>query len=152
MKRMILAAVMAAVGVPAAAASDGQAERFFNQPGMSAASLEAELRRCDAITLGPATGGHAVRDSHLLSPPLASGGAQGGVVPPGDTIEDCMIGRGWRVFALSEREARSIARQTTRRQARIRANLTTARIPRYGRLVRDAAPVLLRAPSAPAAH
>lgn len=141
--KMIAPVLLATIG-PSAASDPSIAERFYNQPGASPAQLSVELDRCRAITTGPTGAAVTGGRDRTLSPPTDGLLLRGPVAA--DTIEDCMVQRGWRVFALTASETRSIARRAAASRTRLHVRLTGARTPPLGRLVRAAAPTLLRAP------
>lgn len=112
--------------------------RFYNRPGASVATRDADLARCLAIATQPmADTGPAVVKDRRLTPPI--GTAQD--VPPvtlDDPIETCMSNRGWRLYALTLREQTAWARLSAPARARLADTLTGATQPRWGRLVRPA--------------
>lgn len=144
--QMIAAVLMATAPHPATSGPSIGA-RFYNQPGAGPADLSVELERCRAITTGPTGGAVTGRRDRTLSPPTDDGFLLRGPVVA-DTIEDCMVKRGWRVYALTPAQQRSVARRTAASRTHLQARLTGARVPPLGRLVRAAAPTLLRVPAA----
>ncbi len=113
-------------------------ERFYNRPGASVTTRDADLARCLAIATQPmADIGPAVVKDRRLTPPV--GTAQDGPpIPPDDPIETCMSNRGWRLYALTLREQTAWARLSAPARARLADTLTGATQPRWGRLVRPA--------------
>lgn len=112
--------------------------RFYNRPGASVATRDADLTRCLAIATQPmADIGPAVVKDRRLTPPV---GAAQDVPPvtPDDPIETCMSNRGWRLYALTLREQTAWARLSAPARARLADTLTGATQPRWGRLVRPA--------------
>ena len=113
-------------------------ERFYNRPGASVATRDADLARCLAIATQPmADTGPAVVKDRRLTPPI--GTAQDvPPVTPDNPIETCMSNRGWRLYALTLREQTAWARLSAPARARLADTLTGATQPRWGRLVRPA--------------
>lgn len=112
--------------------------RFYNRPGTSVATRDADLARCLAIATQPmADTGPAVVKDRRLTPPI---GTAQDVPPdtPDDPIETCMSNRGWRLYALTLREQTAWARLSAPARARLADTLTGATQPRWGRLVRPA--------------
>ncbi len=112
--------------------------RFYNRPGASVTTRDADLARCLAIATQPmAVTGPAVVKDRRLTPPI--GTAQDvPPVTPDDPIETCMSNRGWRLYALTLREQTAWARLSAPARARLADTLTGATQPRWGRLVRPA--------------
>jgi hypothetical protein len=109
--------------------------RFYNRPGASPALAEADLARCRAITTQ--TTGFRER-ARVLTPPIGSPlppSATDPEPPAVDTIEDCMVTRGWRIFALSATERTRLAGLSPRVRLRTLATLASTRHPRWGALV-----------------
>lgn len=113
-------------------------ERFYNRPGASVATRDADLARCLAIATQPmADIGPAVVKDRRLTPPV--GTAQDvPPVTPDDPIETCMSNRGWRLYALSPRERATWTRLSPAARARLADTLTGTKTPRWGHLVRPA--------------
>lgn len=113
-------------------------ERFYNRPGASVATRDADLARCLAIATQPmADIGPAVVKDRRLTPPIGTArDASPGVV--GDPIETCMSNRGWRLYALTSRERATWTRLSPAARARLADTLTGANTPRWGHLVRPA--------------
>ncbi|MFE8108239.1 hypothetical protein WR25_21023 [Diploscapter pachys] len=113
-------------------------ERFYNRPGASVTTRDADLVRCLAIATQPmADIGPAVVKDRRLTPPV--GATQDGPpIPADDPIETCMSNRGWRLYALTRREQTAWARLSAPARARLADTLTGATQPRWGRLVRPA--------------
>lgn len=120
-------------------------ERVYNRADASAAAVAAELRQCRTVTQGT-MGTTELR--RPLTPP--SGDA---LAPPGpggrvtDTIEDCMVARGWNVVAISARDQRRLGRLSPAARDRALGAVTRASRPAYGRIVRVGARLL--APATP---
>jgi hypothetical protein len=113
-------------------------ERFYNRPGASVATRDADLARGLAITTQPmADIGPAVVKDRRLTPPV---GAAQDVPPitPDDPIETCMSNRGWRLYALSPRERATWIRLSPVARTRLADTLTGASAPRWGHLLRPA--------------
>lgn len=124
----------------ALALSDPLPERVYNRPGATAAAIQAEQRRCRAITL-QTTGTTVLR--RPLAPPVGNGSVPSG--PDGSvtgTIEDCMVARGWNVIALSAGDRRRLDRMAPAARTRALAALSAASRPAYGRIVRRGAGLL----------
>lgn len=113
-------------------------ERFYNRPGASVATRDADLARCLAIATQPmADIGPAVVKDRRLTPPI--GTAQDGPpIPADEPIETCMSNRGWRLYALSPRERATWTRLSPAARARLADTLTGMKTPRWGHLVRPA--------------
>lgn len=112
--------------------------RFYNRPGASVATRDADLVRCLAIATQPmADIGPAVVKDRRLTPPV--GTAQDvPPVTPDDPIETCMSNRGWRLYALSPRERATWTRLSPAARTRLADTLTGAKTPRWGHLIRPA--------------
>ena len=113
-------------------------ERFYNRPGASVTTRDADLARCLAIATQPmADIGPAVVKDRRLTPPV---GAAQDVPPitPDDPIETCMSNRGWRLYALSPRERATWTRLSPATRTRLADTLTGAKTPRWGHLIRPA--------------
>lgn len=114
--------------------------RFYNRPGASVATRDADLARCLAIATVPlADTGPAVVKDRRLTPPIGTApDITPAATPTGDPIETCMSNRGWRLYALSPRKQVRWARLSSAQQTRLVKTLTGATTPRWGRLVRPA--------------
>jgi hypothetical protein len=117
---------------------------FYNRPGATQALLAADLRRCRMITTGP--NGGAVQEGRALTPPIPAPGAAAPIEarPPVPTIEDCMIVRGWRLYALDADARAALEALGPEKRATALADLTGAKCPERG--------ALLRSPSARLRH
>lgn len=112
--------------------------RFYNRPGASVTTRDADLARCLAIATQPmADIGPAVVKDRRLTPPV---GAAQDVPPvtPDDPIETCMSNRGWRLYALSPRERATWTRLSPAARTRLADTLTGTKTPRWGHLIRPA--------------
>jgi hypothetical protein len=117
---------------------------FYNRPGATQALLAADLRRCRLITTGP--NGGTVQEGRALTPPIPAPGAAAPIEarPPAPTIEDCMIVRGWRLYALDADARAALEALSPEKRAAALADLTGAKCPERG--------TLLRSPSARLRH
>ncbi|WP_288338674.1 hypothetical protein [uncultured Sphingomonas sp.] len=113
-------------------------ERFYNRPGASVATRDADLARCLAIATQPmADIGPAVVKDRRLTPPIGTA-RDASPTTPGDPIETCMSNRGWRLYAITSREQTAWTRLSAPARARLADTLTGAARPRWGHLVRPA--------------
>lgn len=115
---------------------------FYNQPGATSTMRMAELERCQAIVTAPMS----TADQKALTPPVDPAPLPRDASPD-RSIETCMVMRGWRVYALSPRERKALARLSPQARARELKRLTGARYPSRGRLTRDGSGTLLRDPA-----
>lgn len=101
--------------------------RFYNRPGATPATLAAELRRCRVITT--ATHGGKRR---ALTPPIAAPGADVADAgpAPSPTIKDCMVTRGWRLYALDAENRAAIGALDADARTDALAQLVGAECPR----------------------
>ncbi|WP_288935715.1 hypothetical protein [uncultured Sphingomonas sp.] len=112
--------------------------RFYNRPGASVATRDADLARCLAIATRPmADIGPAVVKDRRLTPPIGTA-RDASPTTPGDPIETCMSNRGWRLYALTSREQAAWTRLSAPPRARLADTLTGAARPCWGHLVRPA--------------
>lgn len=114
--------------------------RFYNRPGATPATLAAELRRCRVIATGTHGGARKA-----LTPPIAAPGADmpDAAPAPSPTIEDCMVTRGWRLYALDVANRAVIEALDAETRADALAQLVGAECPR-GTLLRQQPRVRLR--------
>lgn len=126
----------------AASGHDSVPAAFYNQPGASSAMRTAELERCQVIVPAPMS----TADQKALTAPIARAPLSH-AAPPSLSIETCMVMRGWRVYALSLRERKALARLSSKARARALEELTGARHPSRGRLIRDGTGLRLRDPA-----
>jgi hypothetical protein len=114
--------------------------RFYNRPGASVATRDADLARCLAIATQPmADIGPAVVKDRRLTPPIgAAPDLPPAATSTSDPVETCMSNRGWRLYALSPRERAAWTRLSAPARARLADTLTGAAQPRWGHLVRPA--------------
>lgn len=117
---------------------------FFNRPGATATEKAAELQRCRTIIAAPMN----MVDQKALTPPDNPGAFPRDAAQPSQSIETCMVMRGWRIYALSPHEREALARLSAGARARALHALTGADRPRRGRLVRDGTGLLLQDPAA----
>jgi hypothetical protein len=121
------------------AANEAAPATFYNRPGATQATLAADLRRCRIITTGPHGGGG--QGNRVLTPPIPAPGAaaplpdDAGPRPP--TIEDCMIARGWRLYALDADARAALDGLGPDHRAAALAEWVAARCPARGRLLRS---------------
>lgn len=128
---------------PALLAAPGQDSGpavFYNQPGATGAMRAAELERCRTIVTAPMS----TADQKALTPPVEP---LPRAAAPSPSIETCMVMRGWRVYTLSPRDRKALARLSPKARARALEGLTGARHPLRGRLTRDGTGLLLRDPA-----
>jgi hypothetical protein len=131
------------LALPLFVAANGAAPAtFYNRPGATQAMLAADLRRCRIITTGPHGGGG--QGGRALTPPIPAPGAAAPLSddarPLSPTIEDCMIARGWRLYALDADARAALEALGLDDRAAALADLMAARCP--------ARATLLRSPSA----
>jgi hypothetical protein len=121
------------------AANEAAPATFYNRPGATQAMLAADLRRCRMITTG--THGGAVERDRALTPPIPAPGADAplpddaGPRPP--TIKDCMIARGWRLYALDADARAALDALGPHDRAAALAGWVAARCRHGGRLLRS---------------
>ena len=110
---------------------------FYNRPGATQALLAADLRRCRMITTGPHGG--AAQEGRALTPPIPAPGAVAPIEarPPVSTIEDCMIVRGWRLYALDADARTALEALSPDKRAAALADLMAAKCPARGTLLRS---------------
>lgn len=108
---------------------------FYNRPGATSAILAAELRRCRTITTGPQ--GEAGR---ALTPPIAAPEDVDAAPARSPAIEDCMVMRGWRVYALDRGERATLEALSPDARANALAKLRAAEDPERGTLLHDRPP------------
>ncbi|PJI88289.1 hypothetical protein DAH55_16865 [Sphingomonas koreensis] len=126
----------------AASGRDSVPAAFYNQPGANSAMRTAELERCRVIVTAPMS----TADQKALTPPIEPAPLPRAALPS-PSIETCMVTRGWRVYALSLRERKALARLSPKARARALDGLTAARHPSRGRLIRDGTGLRLRDPA-----
>lgn len=112
---------------------------FYNRPGATPAMLATELRRCRTITTGPQ--GEAGR---ALTPLIAAPGNVDAAPARSPTIEDCMVMRGWRVYALDGGERATLEALSPDARANALAKLRAAEDPERGTLRHDRPRIRLR--------
>lgn len=150
MRFLMIAALSLATGcasvrdVRAQDGSDSIPERFYNRPGATTQELALELRRCEAIATGPQ--GSTVEQRPLTS--LGDSASESLVAATGSTqtLEDCMVARGWRVFALSAQESGEWNALAANVRERELVTLVGATHPARGRMIRADGRTLLRKP------
>ena len=135
------------LALPLLIAANGPAPAtFYNRLGATQAMLAADLRRCRMITTR--THGGAVQEGRGLTPPIPAPGAAAPLSddtrPLSSTIEDCMIARGWRLYALDADARAALEALGPDDRAAALADLMAARCP--------ARATLLRSPSARLRH
>lgn len=102
---------------------------FYNRPGATPATLAAELRRCRVITTR--THGGVGR---ALTPPIAVPGEDVAPARPA-TIADCMATRGWRRYALGDKDRAALEALAPDARAATLARLRAAECPDRGTLL-----------------
>ena len=114
--------------------------RFYNRPGASVATRDADLARCLAIATQPMadTGPAVVKDRRLTPPIGAAPDLPPAATSTGDPVETCMSNRGWRLYALSPRERATWTRLSPAARTRLADTLTGASAPRWGHVIRPA--------------
>lgn len=128
------------LALPLLIAANGPAPAtFYNRLGATQAMLAADLRRCRMITTG--THGRAVQPDRALTPPIPALGAAAPLPddarPLTATIEDCMIARGWRLYALDADARAALDALGPDDRAAALAGWVAARCPARGRLLRS---------------
>ncbi|MCG7349508.1 hypothetical protein [Sphingomonas sp. ACRSK] len=106
-----------------ATAQEAVPTRFYNRPGASSAELAAELRRCRTITTGTHGG-----EGRALTPPNAP--VLHRAPARSLTIEDCMVTRGWRLYAIKDTQRLMLGNLDTHARAEAFARLVGAKCPR----------------------
>lgn len=150
MRFLVVAALSLATGCASASdvraqdGSDSSPERFYNRPGATTEELALELRRCEAIATG--LQGSTVEQRPLTS--VREGASENLVATTGNTqtLEDCMVMRGWRVFVMSTQESgewNALAADVRERES---VTLVGATHPTRGRMIRADGRTLLRKP------
>lgn len=119
-------------------------ERFYNRPGASGGELALELQRCESIVTGPQ--GSTVEQRPLAPAPSTPSDSLVAVIGGAGTLEDCMVARGWRVFALSAQESAEWNASTKEVRDEELAVLVGAVHPAKGRMVRAEKSLQLRKP------
>lgn len=112
---------------------------FYNRPGAPPALLATELRRCRTIT----TGSHR-EAGRALTPPIAASENVDAAPVRSPTIEDCMVMRGWRVYALDGGERATLKALSPDARANALAKLRAAEDPERGTLLHDRPRIRLR--------
>lgn len=138
------------------AATPDPATTFYNRPGATPATVDADLRRCRMITTGPhadAVGGDVAAAALTPAIPLRKQAAPRpenpaplpweAVATP--TIEDCMVLRGWRLYALDASTKAALDRLSPAARAARMAALIAVRHPANATLLR-APTIRLRQP------
>ncbi len=135
MRAFVAAALLAA---PAAAQDkvDRDHGKFFNKPGATADQLAGDATECRAIADGAESQVNAI---NVLAGGV--GGILGGIFAGNRlkrvNVENCMVIRGWRLFALTQAEGvQWKALSEPQRQAEL-ATLAGADSPARGRILRE---------------
>ena len=150
MRLLPIAALMLASGcastgeVHARRDTDRLQGTFYNRPGATDRDLALELQRCRAIATVPQ--GSAVEQRPLSPVPDAANGGPVSITGVASSLEDCMVARGWRLFAMTAREAAEWNALSAGARDREMATLVGAPHPARGRLVRADERQLLRQP------
>lgn len=107
MRGFLVIGLLALTAMPAAVSAQSAVDRgngsFFNKPGASAAQAATETTQCRAIAEGA--------DSQITGVNVIAGGL-GGIIGGAFAgkrlrrinIENCMLIRGWRLFAMTDAE------------------------------------------------
>lgn len=136
-------AVLAAVGAVTAATTASAADKvdrghgiFFNRPGATLNAMLADTDACRALAEGA--------DSQITGIGVVTGGLGGilgGAIAGGRlkrvNIENCMIIRGWRLYAMTKREGAAWKAQGEAAQEAELAVLVGAPTPARGALLRE---------------
>lgn len=123
MSLLLALALLATAQVPAT---------FYNRPGATPAMLVAELRRCRTIITGPDR-----EAGRALTAPIAVPEDVDAAPARSPTIEDCMVLRGWRVYALDGGERATLEALSPDARANALAKLRAAEDPERGTLRHD---------------
>lgn len=118
-------------------------DRFYNRPLATQAMKAAAIAQCRQIVTGP----NVMVEQRQLTPPSDPQDFPRELGGSDQSLESCMVTRGWRVFELSPRDRAALARLSPQARARALGRLTGARRPAYGRLVRDGSALQLRDPT-----
>ncbi|QHL91444.1 hypothetical protein GVO57_12285 [Sphingomonas changnyeongensis] len=138
--------------IPATALAEARVDRghgfFFNKPGATAEQAAADTAQCRAIASGADSQINAV---DVLAGGLAGvlGGAFAGERLQRVNLENCMVIRGWRLYAMTAEEGRTWKALPDAARERELAVLVGAQQPARGQMLREwrndyAEPVLWR--------
>lgn len=138
LRRLVLLAVAASIAATPAHAEeriDRGNGMYFNRPGATLEAMSADLTRCRAIAEGA--------DSQITGIGVVTagiGGVLGGLIAGGRlkrvNTENCMLVRGWRLYAMTRTQGaawKALSEQA--RDARL-ATLVGAEAPDQGALLR----------------
>lgn len=140
MRRTLAAIVIATLGTMPAGAAEPKVDRgngsFFNKPGATAEQAAADTAQCRAVAEGADSQINAV---NVLAGGLGSviGGAFAGGRLKRVNIENCMLIRGWRLYAMTREEGSAWkAMPDAARDAEL-ATLVGTQAPARGTLLRE---------------
>ncbi|RYD61117.1 MAG: hypothetical protein EOP58_15295 [Sphingomonadales bacterium] len=131
------------MALPTESAPDTLPTFFYNRAGSTDAMRTAEITRCRLITTAPM--GSAETTAPLTPAEPESFSRDTG---PLDSVDSCMVTRGWRIYALSERDREMLLRLSPCARARALGALAGVRRPLHGRLIRGGGTPQLRDPAA----
>jgi hypothetical protein len=139
MRRVTLALIAMMITTPAIAQSikvDRGNGSFFNKPGATAEQVAADTGQCRAIAEGADS---QINATEVLAGGLGSiiGGAFAGGRLKRVNIENCMLVRGWRLFAMTRDEGQAWKALPEAARNSELAALVGAQTPARGSLLRE---------------
>lgn len=140
MRNLMIVSVVALATWPAVAAAQTKVDRgngsFFNKPGATAEQAAADTAQCRATAEGADSQINAV---NVLAGGL--GGIIGGAFAGGRlrrvNIENCMLIRGWRLYAMTREQGAAWKAMPDAARDRELATLVGAPTPARGTLLRE---------------
>lgn len=140
MRNVLVSGMIALTILPSVASARTDADRdngsFFNKPGASAEQVAGDTSQCRAIAEGA--------DSQITGVNVAAGGL--GAIIGGAfagkrlrrvNIENCMLIRGWRLYAMTREEGASWKALSESERDKELATLVGAEAPARGTLLRE---------------
>jgi hypothetical protein len=108
---------------------------FFNRPGATGAAMLADLESCRQIASGAQS---QINGVNVLFGGLGAviGGAFAGKRLQRINVENCMLVRGWRLFAMTDAEGDAFNRQPIAAQRTALDGLAGSETPAIGTLLR----------------
>lgn len=140
MGKMVAAVMACMMMAPTSVAAEPKVDRgngsFFNKPTATAEQAAAETAQCRAIAEGADSQINAV---NVLAGGLGSiiGGAFAGSRLKRVNIENCMLIRGWRLYAMTREEGEAWKAMPDVARDRELATLVGAQTPARGVLLRE---------------
>lgn len=140
MNGLLSGAVAAAVLLASPARAGDGPERgngaFFNRPGATADTLAADLAACRAVAEG---GDGQITVGTVLTAGLVGiiGGVFAGARQKRINVENCMLVRGWRLYAMTDAQGRAWKALGEAGQRAELATLVGAEVPARGTRLRE---------------